>query len=69
MPTNVNVCTPRHETGDVSYQASAAVTGKRFLKVTGNRTGGIGLSTDARNVYVMGPCTAGARASGGQWRR
>lgn len=42
----------------LTYKATAAVTGKRLLKVTGNRTGGPGLSTDLSNVYQMGPASA-----------
>lgn len=40
---------------DITGRASAAVTGKRFLKITGNRTGG--------NIAVA-PCAAGDRSCG-----
>lgn len=51
MPTNV--ATQFKETGNVSFRASAAVTGKRFLAISGDRTGGPGLSTDLENLYRM----------------
>lgn len=43
---------------NVTYKATATVTGKRFLKVSGNRTGGPGLSTDLLNVYQFAPVSA-----------
>lgn len=69
MPANE--CTPFKEPA-VSFTArcSAAVTGKRFVKVSGNRTGGggqgaagsttvgVGLSSDAENVYKVAQCVA-----------
>jgi hypothetical protein len=59
-----NVATAYHEDGDVSFRASAAVTGKRFIKISGDVTGGPGLSTDFENVYRCAPCGAGERAVG-----
>ncbi|OCB56134.1 DUF2190 domain-containing protein [Mycobacterium vulneris] len=40
---------------DITGRATAAVTGKRFLKISGNRTGG--------NIAVA-PCAAGDRSCG-----
>jgi hypothetical protein len=50
----------------LTYKASAAVTGKRFLKVTGNRTGGGmgGLSADLANAYQMAQTVADENAVG-----
>jgi hypothetical protein len=50
----------------VTFKATAAVTGKRFLKITGNRTGGGmgGLSTDLANVYQMAQAVADDNAVG-----
>lgn len=40
----VNVCIPFYETADhITYQASAAVQGKTFVMVSGNRTSGPGV--------------------------
>lgn len=43
----------------------AAVTGKRFVKINGNRTGGGagGLSSDLANVYQIGPVAAAGEDS------
>lgn len=43
---------------DITGKASATVTGKRFLRYSGNRTGGghAGLSTDLANVPQVAPC-------------
>jgi len=49
------------ESGDsFTMKATAAVTGKRFVKVSGNRTGGgaAGLGTDLANVYQGSMVTA-----------
>lgn len=62
MPSNI--CTPFYMTGDVSFKASAAVTGKRFVAPSGNRTGGPGMSTDLANTYVAAHCPANGKASG-----
>lgn len=62
MPTNI--CYPLHETSDLTFRATAAVTGKRFVAPSGNRTGGPGLSTDTANVYQMAHAAAGAKAFG-----
>jgi hypothetical protein len=59
-----NVCIPFYETSDITVQASAAVTGKRFVAPSANRTGGPGLSTSATNVYVVAHAPAGAKPAG-----
>jgi hypothetical protein len=43
---------------DITGKASAAITGKRFIRYSGNRTGGghAGLSTDLSNVPQVAPC-------------
>jgi hypothetical protein len=43
---------------DKTGKASSAITGKRFVRYSGNRTGGghAGLSTDLANVYQIAPC-------------
>lgn len=69
-----NDCIPFKEPGATfTAKASAAVTGKRFVVISGDRTGGggggaegsttvgVGLSTDAENVYKVK--TAGAKAA------
>lgn len=45
---------------DLTGKATAAVTGKRFLGISANRTGGGagGLSTDLANVYSVAHATA-----------
>lgn len=62
MPTNVS--TQFKESGNLSFRATAAVIGRRFLAISGNRTGGPGLSTDLENLYRMAHCGAGQRAVG-----
>jgi hypothetical protein len=63
MPANE--CRPFYETGDVTFQATAAVTGKRFLAPSGTRTSGPGLSaTSEGSNYQMATCGAGAKPSG-----
>jgi hypothetical protein len=66
MPANESI--PFKEPGSaLTIKATAAITGKRFVKLTGNRTGGGagGLSSDLANVYQGGPCdTIGERALG-----
>lgn len=59
-----NVCMPFYETSDITVQASAAVTGKRFVAPSANRTGGPGLSTSATNVYVVAHAAAAAKPAG-----
>lgn len=57
----VNECTPFKSPGSaVTGKCTAAVTGKRFVKISGNRTGGGGggLSTDLANVYQISNATA-----------
>lgn len=60
MPANESLDL-RRPGEDFTFKASAAVTGKRVLKISGDRTGGghAGLSTDLDNVYQMAHC-AGA---------
>lgn len=57
MPANESVDFKKPG-ADFTFKASAAVTGKRVLKISGNRTGGGtgGLSTDLNNVYQMAHC-------------
>lgn len=62
MPKNVS--TQYKETGNVSFVATAAVIGKRFLRISGDRTGGPGLSDDLRNLYRMAHATGADRVSG-----
>lgn len=62
MPANVS--TQYHETGNVSFHAAGAVVGKTFVRVSADRTGGPGLSTDLENAWVMSTCGAGAKATG-----
>lgn len=52
----VNECIEFYPSGRlVTCRATAAVTGKRFLKVTGPRVGGL---------IAVAPCTAGAKNMG-----
>lgn len=48
----------------VTGKATATIVGKRFVKVSGNRTGGGlgGLSTDLANVYQISQCTVSGEA-------
>lgn len=64
MTVLTNVGTQYFETGNVSFRATAAVTGKRFLGISGDVTGGPGLSTDLENVYRCAHAAAGVRACG-----
>jgi hypothetical protein len=51
-----NECTPFHLPGDeITCHASAAITGKRFVKISGARV---------NDCYRVAPCTAAARAVG-----
>jgi len=59
-----NVSLQYFETGDVSFRASGAVTGKTFVQPAANQTGGPGLSTDLENLLVFKTCTAGQRPCG-----
>jgi hypothetical protein len=65
MPANEGMAFKRPGE-DLTFKATAAVTGKRFVKVSGNRTGGGagGLSTDLANVYQMQQSGAGEQAVG-----
>jgi hypothetical protein len=75
MPANE--CIPYKTLADTfTARCSATVTGKRFVKVSGNRTGGggggaegsttvgVGLSTDPENVYKVAQCVAKDKAVG-----
>lgn len=56
---------PYKEDGSaLTFKATAAVRENRFLVISGNRTGGPGLSTDLSNVYQMAEAGAGAHAVG-----
>jgi hypothetical protein len=61
----VNECHPFYTDGRISYEATAAVTGKRFLKISGSRESGPGLSTTAEGGnYRMAQAVAGDKAVG-----
>lgn len=59
-----NVCTPYFEQGDVTFRATAAVTGKRFVAPSADVTGGPGLSTDLANLFRMAHAAAGKPVAG-----
>src|SRR5437660_684367 len=76
MPAN-EVIPYKTRADTFTARCSAAVTGKTFVKISGNRTGGggggaegavapagVGLSADLENVYVVAPCSAGGAAVG-----
>lgn len=67
MAAAVNLCTPFYEPGKrITGHASAAITGKRFLKVSGNRTNDIRSVTDSvagGNIQVA-PADANGRIIG-----
>lgn len=62
----VNECIPFYDDGEIiTGQATAAVTGKRFLKISGDRTSGPGLATTAEGGnYRVAPADAGGRVFG-----
>jgi hypothetical protein len=62
----VNDCVPYKRPGeDLSAKATAAVIGKRFVKVSGNRTSGPLLATTAEgSVYQAQQCVLNDRAIG-----
>lgn len=64
----INECIPRHgvPSGSViTCQTTAAVTGKRLVKITGDRTSGPGLSnTPEGSNYQVGPVAAGDESFG-----
>jgi hypothetical protein len=64
LDTPANVSTQYFEDGNVSFKATAAVTGKRFLKPSADQSGGPGLSTDIENLLKMATCGAGQKSSG-----
>lgn len=57
MPANESIDL-KNPGQNITGKASATVTGKRFLRYSGNRTGGghAGLSTDLANVPQVAPC-------------
>lgn len=70
-----NDCIPYKELGTaVTAKATAAVTGKTLVTISGDRTGGggggaegsstvgVGLSTDLENLYQVKVCGAGVKA-------
>lgn len=72
-----NDCIPFKELATaVTAKASAAVSGKTLVVISGDRTGGggggaegsstvgVGLSTDLENLYQVKVCGAGAKAFG-----
>jgi hypothetical protein len=59
-----NVSTQYFETGNVSFRATANVTGKRFVAPSGDVTGGPGLSTDMQNLYRCQHAGAGKKPAG-----
>lgn len=64
MPANE--CIPFKEPGSaITCKASGAVTGKLFVKISGNRTGGGagGLSSDLANVYQVAAVAAAGEDS------
>jgi hypothetical protein len=63
----LTVATLLYEESDVTFKATAAVVGSRFVAPSGNRSGGgveTGLTTDLANVYRMAHCGAGVKAFG-----
>jgi hypothetical protein len=55
------------EESDVTFKATADVLGGRFVKISGNRTGGgveTGVTDVTDNVYSMATCGAGQIAFG-----
>jgi len=66
MPVNESIAY-KSPGSSITAKTTAAVTGKRFVKVTGNRTGGGGggLSSDLANVYQVGLCTVSGEAAVG----
>ena len=64
--TMANDCIPYYKPGqDLPAACSAAVIGKRFLKVSGNRQSGPGLSSTAEGSnYQVAQCVAGDKAIG-----
>lgn len=61
-----NDCIPFKRPGeDITGHATAAVTGKRFLRISANRTSGPGLSNTAEgSVYSVAPAAAGGEVIG-----
>lgn len=61
-----NDCIPFYEPGGaITCQTTAAVTGKRFVAISGNRTSGPGLATTAEGGnYRVATCAAAAKAFG-----
>jgi hypothetical protein len=59
-----NLSTAYFEDGDVSFRATATVTGKRFIAPSADQAGGPGLSTDFENVYRCALAGAGVKPCG-----
>lgn len=61
-----NDCIPFYKPGaDITGHASAAVTGKRFVKISGNRQSGPGLASTAEGGnYQINHATAAGRICG-----
>jgi hypothetical protein len=61
-----NSCVPFYKPGrEITCQASATITGKRFVVISGNRQSGPGLSsTTEGSNYVVAQAGAGVRAFG-----
>jgi hypothetical protein len=62
----VNESTPLYNTRDITAQASAAITGKRFVEISAEPTSSmlaLSATSDGSNVQVA-PCGAGAKAFG-----
>lgn len=49
---------------DITCKAAAALIGRRLCIISGNRTGGPGLSTDLQNVYQVNYPVAAGRVFG-----
>jgi hypothetical protein len=63
MPANT--CFPLYETSDITFQATAAVTGKRFVSPSADITSGPGLSATSEGSNLrMAHTTAAAKAFG-----
>lgn len=62
-----NECIPTRTGGPITAKCGAAVTGKRFVKITAARTGGglNAIGTDLVNVYVVTNCTVSGEVAVG----
>jgi hypothetical protein len=60
-----NECIPYKQPGEaITAKASATIGGKRFVKISANRTGGPTLSTDLANTYQVAQCVNGDKSLG-----